>query len=72
MKNTRRNFLQKIGQTSAILAASSTFSNAESVEERIIQIQKRYSSNDKVRLGVIGMGIIGHIDFLLAKSSVYT
>lgn len=62
MKNTRRNFLQKLGQTSAILAASSTFTNAESVEERIIQIQKRYSSNDKVRLGVIGMGIIGNID----------
>ncbi len=62
MKNTRRNFLQKLGQTSAILAASSTFSNAEKVEERIIQIESRYGSNDKVRLGVIGFGIIGNID----------
>ncbi len=62
MKNTRRNFLQKLGASSALLAASTTFSNAETVEERIIQINRNYGSNDKVRLGVIGFGIIGNID----------
>jgi predicted dehydrogenase len=62
MTNSRRLFLQKIGQTSALLAASSTFSNAKAVDERIIQIEQHYGSNDKVRLGVIGFGIIGNID----------
>jgi predicted dehydrogenase len=62
MENSRRNFLHKISKTSLVLAATSSFANTETVEERIIQIEKRYSSNDKVRLGVIGMGIIGHID----------
>jgi predicted dehydrogenase len=62
MNNSRRNFLQKISQTSAILAASSAFASAETVEERMIQINRTHSSNDRVRLGVIGFGIIGNID----------
>lgn len=62
MKNTRRDFLQKLGKSSALLVASTTFANAENVEERIIQINKNYGPNDKVRLGVIGFGIIGNID----------
>ncbi len=62
MNNSRRDFLQKLGKSSALLAASTTFANAGQVEERIIQINRNYGSNDKVRLGVIGFGIIGNID----------
>ncbi|MES2797095.1 MAG: Gfo/Idh/MocA family oxidoreductase [Bacteroidota bacterium] len=66
MSNSRRNFLQKLGATSALLTASTSFASADTIEERIIQIEKRFGSNDKVRIGVIGMGIIGHIDLVCA------
>jgi predicted dehydrogenase len=62
MKNSRRDFIQKLTATSALVAASSTFADAEQVENRIISVEKRFGSNDKVRLGLIGAGIIGHID----------
>ncbi len=66
MKNTRRNFLQKFTQSTALLAATAPFLNAENIEERIIQVKKHYGSNDKVRIGVIGFGIIGNIDLATA------
>jgi predicted dehydrogenase len=62
MQNSRRHFLQKISKTAAVLAASTQLGNAAQSEERLIQIQRNYGPNDRVRLGVIGFGIIGNID----------
>lgn len=61
MKNTtsRRNFLKKIGGTAAAVALAS---DAFSGETRLLQRTAKISANDKVRLGLIGAGIIGHFD----------
>jgi predicted dehydrogenase len=62
MKNSRRTFLSKISGSAALLAAGTIVSNAHSIEERMIQITRNFGPNDRVRLGVIGFGIIGNID----------
>lgn len=64
-KNTssgsRRNFLKNVGSAVTVLSASSFTSLAmqEKLERRILVADKKISSNDIVRVGVIGMGIIG-------------
>lgn len=62
--SSRRKFLQQIGSTSLLLAASPLASLAakQKAEERIIRYEKKFSANDKVRLAVIGYGIQGHGD----------
>ncbi|MEO6455515.1 MAG: Gfo/Idh/MocA family oxidoreductase [Ginsengibacter sp.] len=62
--NSRRKFLQQIGSAGILAAASPlvSFAAAEKAEERIIRYSKKISSNDKVRLAVIGYGIQGHMD----------
>jgi predicted dehydrogenase len=67
-KSSRRKFLQQIGSTGLVLAASplAGFAAAEKAEERIIRYEKRFSSNDKIRLAVIGFGIQGHGDLATA------
>ncbi len=67
-KESRRKFLQQIGSTSMLLAASplSNLAFAEKAEERIIRYDRKFSSNDKVRVGVIGFGIQGHFDLATA------
>ena len=62
--SSRRKFLQQIGATS-LLAASAPLSSLaakEKAEERTLFYEKKISSNDKIRLGVIGFGIQGHED----------
>jgi predicted dehydrogenase len=62
---SRRKFLQQIG----LLAAASplmSFAKTEKAEERIIRYSKKISSNDKIRLAVIGFGIQGHGDLATA------
>lgn len=61
---SRRDFLQKIGATSLVAASSPLASLAakEKAETRILQYEKPFSSNDKIRLGVIGYGVQGHFD----------
>ena len=68
MKNdnssSRRRFLQKIGATS-LVAASSPFASLaaqQKAEERILQYERPFTANDKVRIGVIGYGVQGHFD----------
>jgi len=67
MKNdnaSRRKFLQQIGATS-LVAASSPFASLaaqQKAEERILQYERSFSANDKVRIGVIGYGVQGHFD----------
>lgn len=60
----RRRFLRQIGATTLAAAASPLASLAarEKAEERILQYEKKITSNDKIRVGVIGYGVQGHFD----------
>lgn len=62
--NSRRKFLQKIGATTLVTAASpfATYAAQEKAEERILHYERKISSNDKIRIGVIGYGVQGHFD----------
>jgi predicted dehydrogenase len=66
MKDTpsRRKFLQQLGGSSLLLAAGTlkTLAADERNEERILPFTKKFSSNDKVRIACIGMGIMGNAD----------
>jgi len=66
--SSRRNFLHQIGATSLVAATSPLGSLAaqEKAEERIIRYDKKISTGDKIRLGVIGFGVQGHIDLATA------
>jgi len=65
---SRRKFLQQIGSIGLLAAASPLASLAakEKAEERILRYSKMISSNDKIRLAVIGFGIQGHGDLATA------
>lgn len=65
---SRRKFLQQIGATSLLAAASplSSLAAKEKAEERILHYEKKISSADKIRVGVIGFGIQGHYDLATA------
>ncbi|WP_291099620.1 MULTISPECIES: Gfo/Idh/MocA family protein [unclassified Flavobacterium] len=62
--NSRRKFLQQIGATSLLVASTpfSSFATSIKAEERILFYDKKISSNDKIRIGVIGYGVQGHFD----------
>lgn len=64
MKHARRRFLQQIGATTLAAASSPLISLAaqEKAEERIMHYEKTVTSNDKIRIGVIGYGVQGHFD----------
>ena len=59
--NSRRKFLQQIGATSLLAASTpfSSFATSIKAEERILFYDKKISSNDKIRIGVIGYGVQG-------------
>ena len=59
---SRRNFIKQIAGTTLALGAGSlaAFAAEEKTEERIIHYQKKISSNDRINIAVIGMGIMGH------------
>ncbi len=67
-QSSRRKFLQQIGATSLLTAAAPLTSLAakEKAEERTLFYEKKISSADTVRLGVIGFGIQGHFDLQTA------
>ncbi len=60
--SSRRNFLKQITGTTLALGAGSlaAFATEEKAEEFIINYQKHFSSNDKINVAVIGMGIMGN------------
>ena len=60
--SSRRNFLKHITGTTLALGAGplAAFAAEEKIEERIIQYQKKISSNDNINVAVIGMGIMGN------------
>jgi predicted dehydrogenase len=63
-QNSRRNFLQKLGATSLVAAASplASLTTQAKAEERILHYERKISANDKIRIGVIGYGVQGHFD----------
>jgi predicted dehydrogenase len=67
-RSSRRKFLRQIGSTALIAAASplSSLAAREMAEQRMLQYERPISSNDTVRLGVIGFGIQGHFDLATA------
>jgi predicted dehydrogenase len=64
--NSRRKFLQQLGSTGLLLSAGSltklSAEEKDKTEERIIHYEKQISSNDKINIAVIGMGIMGNND----------
>jgi len=67
-KASRRQFLQQIGATSLLAAAAPLTSLAakEKAEERTLFYEKKISSADAIRVGLIGFGIQGHFDLQTA------
>lgn len=67
-RSSRRKFLQQIGATGLLAAASplSSLAAREKAEERTLFYEKKISVGDKIRLGVIGYGIQGHGDLATA------
>ena len=61
MDSSRRKFLQKLSASTALLATNGHLTEAE-IEHRIMLVDKKITANDKVRIGLIGAGIIGNID----------
>jgi predicted dehydrogenase len=61
--STRRKFIKSIGGTAAMLAGGSILSRAAGLKEVVIlKPEKRRLSADKVRIGTVGMGIMGFND----------
>lgn len=65
---SRRKFLQQLGATSLATAATPllTLGAQEKAEERILHYERKISSNDTIRIGVIGYGVQGHFDLTTA------
>lgn len=61
-KTSRRKFLQNIGGTAVLLSAAPLYGIAsrEKMEEHVTAPGKNFSSNDKIRIAGIGMGIMGN------------
>ena len=62
--SSRRKFLQNLSST-AILVGSGSLSKLmaeENYETRMIPWERKISANDKIRIAVIGTGIMGHND----------
>jgi predicted dehydrogenase len=81
--SSRRHFIQQMSGTALALAASgSGFAYADQWQNRVDSYSKKISANDKIRIGTIGMGIMGINDTntalkvpgteLVAVSDLYT
>ena len=67
-KHSRRRFLQQLGGTGLLLSAGSlpVLADEEVNYQKLIATEKKISPNDTVRIGVIGMGIMGYNDLKTA------
>jgi predicted dehydrogenase len=82
--NSRRKFLQQLGSTGLLLSAAglTSLSAEETIEKRILSVEKKTGPNDTLRIACIGMGIMGFNDVgtalkvpgvqLVAASDLYT
>lgn len=59
--SSRRKFLQQVGATTILASAGSLkgIAGEEYIEQRVLLAERKISSNDKVRVACIGMGIMG-------------
>ena len=59
---SRRNFIKQVAGTALAFGAGSlaAFAAEEKMEERVIRYQKTISSNDRINIAVIGIGIMGN------------
>jgi predicted dehydrogenase len=65
--SSRRKFLQQLGASSFMLGAGfNGFSAKQKTEEHTLSFHRDFSANDKIRLGVIGCGIMGFNDLATA------
>lgn len=62
MKNQRRDFLKKASGSLALASAGLGLSSSSSAKPFILKSKIQSSANDKIRIGLIGAGIIGHYD----------
>jgi hypothetical protein len=63
-QTSRRKFIRNLGGTAMLLSAAPLYGFAErqKMEEHIIAYDKNFTSNDKIRIAGIGMGIMGNQD----------
>lgn len=66
--SNRRKFLQQLSGSALLLSTSSfaSIADKEAIEERIIHYDRKISANDVIRLGCIGLGIMGHSNLDIA------
>jgi predicted dehydrogenase len=61
MNNTRRDFIRKISSTSALIVGGMALTDAYG-KTITLKSEAKNSANDKIRIALIGSGIIGHYD----------
>jgi predicted dehydrogenase len=66
--SSRRRFIQQLSTGVMLFNAGTAerFHAEEKMEERVLQYQRRYTANDKLRVAVVGCGIMGHQDLRTA------
>jgi len=57
--NSRRSFIKKIGSTAVLAAGSSLLTDASYASTVYLEERKKITSNDRIRIACIGMGIMG-------------
>ncbi len=62
ISSTRRKFIRQLGGTTAALAVGSTLAGQATPNAQILASNYEVTDDAPIRVGVIGMGIIGHFD----------
>ena len=62
MENSRRKFIKNLSGSVAAISIATDIAASEHVIKRKLISTTSISSNDKIRIGLIGAGIIGHYD----------
>ncbi|SMD45040.1 Predicted dehydrogenase [Aquiflexum balticum DSM 16537] len=62
MKNQRRQFLKKVGGSLALAGFGGVLEAGADEDLNILRSEIKPSANDRIRIGLIGAGIIGHYD----------
>jgi predicted dehydrogenase len=62
MKNSRRKFIKNLSGTAAAITIPSRLTEEEGTIRHMLTSNAKVTANDKIRIGLIGSGIIGHYD----------